>query len=82
MSCFELWSAISIQLVLSCLCGHELQLDITPAFCTKSLPTSGRATFTVVGQQGVKGDPGPEGPQGLKGGRGARRERGEGSEES
>ena len=30
-------------------------------------PTSGRATFTVVGQQGVKGDPGLEGLQGPKG---------------
>ena len=76
MSCFELWSAISIQLVLSCLCGHELQLDITPAFCTKSLPASGRATFTVVGQQGVKGDPGPEGLQEMNGGRGCEERKG------
>ena len=35
-------------------------------------PTSGRATFTVIGQQGVKGDPGPEGPQGPRGERGVR----------
>ena len=35
-------------------------------------PTSGRATFTVVGQQGVKGDPGPEGTQGPRGERGVR----------
>jgi len=39
-------------------------------------PTSGRATFTVVGQQGVKGDPGPEGPQGPTGERGVRGEKG------
>ena len=39
-------------------------------------PTSGRATFTVVGQQGVKGDPGPEGPQGPRGERGVRGEKG------
>ena len=40
-------------------------------------PTSGRATFTVVGQQGVKGDPGPEGPNGPRGERGVRGTRGE-----
>ena len=40
-------------------------------------PTSGRATFTVVGQQGVKGDPGPEGPHGPRGRRGVRGTRGE-----
>ena len=40
-------------------------------------PTSRRATFTVVGQQGVKGDPGPEGPQGPRGKRGVRGARGE-----
>ena len=40
-------------------------------------PTSGRATFTVVGQQGVKGDPGPEGPHGPRGERGVRGTRGE-----
>jgi len=40
-------------------------------------PTSGRATFTVVGQQGVKGDPGPEGPHGPRGERGVRGEKGE-----
>ncbi len=39
-------------------------------------PTSGRATFTVVGQQGVKGDPGPEGPHGPRGERGVRGDRG------
>ena len=39
-------------------------------------PTSGRATFTVMGQQGVKGDPGPEGPQGPRGERGVRGEKG------
>ena len=40
-------------------------------------PTSGRATFTVVGQQGVKGDPGPEGSHGPKGERGVIGTRGE-----
>ena len=40
-------------------------------------PTSGRATVTVVGQQGVKGDPGPEGPQGPRGGIGVRGKKGE-----
>ena len=39
-------------------------------------PTSGRATFTVVGQQGVKGAPGPVGPQGPRGERGLRGEKG------
>ena len=39
-------------------------------------PTSGRATFTVVGQQGVKGAPGPVGPQGRKGLRGEKGENG------
>ena len=39
-------------------------------------PTSGRATFTVVGQQGVNGDPGPEGPQGPRRERGVRGEKG------
>ena len=39
-------------------------------------PTSGRATFTVVGQQGAKGVPGPVGPQGPKGVRGLRGEKG------
>ena len=29
-------------------------------------PTSGRATFTVVGQQGVKGVPGPVGHRGQR----------------
>ena len=40
-------------------------------------PTSGRATFTVVGQQGVKGDPGPEGPHGPRGEKGVKGTRGE-----
>ena len=40
-------------------------------------PTSGRATFTVVGQQGVKGVPGPVGPQGLRGEKGWRGKKGE-----
>ena len=39
-------------------------------------PTSGRATFTVVGQQGVKGAPGPVGPQGPRGERGLRGKKG------
>ena len=39
-------------------------------------PTSGRATFTVVGQQGVKGAPGPVGPQGPRGDRGLRGKKG------
>ena len=41
------------------------------------VPTSGRATFTVVGQQGVKGANGPVGPQGLRGERGLRGEKGD-----
>ena len=40
-------------------------------------PTSGRATFTVVGQQGVKGAPGPVGPQGPRRERGLRGKKGE-----
>ena len=40
-------------------------------------PTSGRATFTVVGQQGVKGAPGPVGPQGPRGERGLIGKKGE-----
>ena len=39
-------------------------------------PTNGRATFTVVGQQGVKEDSGPEGPQGPRGARGVRGKKG------
>ena len=39
-------------------------------------PTSGRAAFTVVGQQRVKGDPGSEGPHGPRGERGVRGEMG------
>ena len=51
---------------------EEEELDISGCLA----PTSGRATFTVVGQQGVKGDPGPEGPQGPRGERGVRGEKG------
>ena len=49
------------------------EVDITGCLAL----TSGRATFTVVGQQGVKGDPGPEGPHGPRGERGVRGTRGE-----
>ena len=52
---------------------EDEEVNITGCFA----PTSGKATFTVVGQQGVKGDPGPEGPQGLRGERGVRGTRGE-----
>ena len=52
---------------------EEEELNITGCLA----PTSGRATFTVVGQQGVKGDPGPEGPHGPRGARGVRGTRGE-----
>ena len=52
---------------------QEEELNITGCLA----PTSGRATFTVVGQQGVKGDPGPEGPHGPRGERGVRGTRGE-----
>ena len=48
-------------------------MNITGCFA----PTCGRATFTVVGQQGVQGDPGPEGPHGPRGERGVRGTRGE-----
>ena len=51
---------------------EEEEIDITGCFA----PTSGRATFTVVGQQGVKGDPGLEGLQGPRGERGVRGEKG------
>ena len=51
---------------------EEEEVDITGCFA----PTSGRATFTVVGQQGVKGDPGLEGLQGPRGERGVRGEKG------
>ena len=47
-------------------------MDIAGCFA----PTSGRATFTVVGQQGVKGDPGPEGLHGPRGERGVKGEKG------
>ena len=40
-------------------------------------PTSGRATVTVLGQQGVKGSRGPVGPQGLRGERGLGGQKGE-----
>ena len=52
---------------------EEEEVSITGCFA----PTSGRATFTVVGQQGVKGDPGAEGPHGLRGARGVKGTRGE-----
>ena len=52
---------------------EDEEVNITGCFA----PTSGRATFTVVGQQGVKGDPGPEGPHGPRGERGVRGTRGE-----
>ena len=51
---------------------QEEEVDISGCLA----PTSRRATFTVVGQQGVKGDPGPEGPQGPRGERGVRGEKG------
>ena len=51
---------------------EEEEVDIAGCFA----PTSGRATFTVVGQQGVKGDPGPEGPNGPRGERGVKGEKG------
>ena len=51
---------------------EEEEVDITGCFA----PTCGRATFTVVGQQGVKGDLGPEGPHGPRGERGVRGEKG------
>ena len=51
---------------------QEEEVDIAGCFA----PTSGRATFTVVGQQGVKGDPGPEGPHGPRGERGVKGEKG------
>ena len=52
---------------------EEEEVSITGCFA----PTSGRVTFTVVGQQGLKGDPGPEGPHGPRGERGVRGTRGE-----
>ena len=52
---------------------QEEEVNISGCFA----PTNGRATFTVMGQQGVKGDPGPEGPQGLRGDRGVRGRKGE-----
>jgi len=45
--------------------AHQEDEEVNATGCLA--PTSGRATFTVVGQQGVKGDPGPEGPQGPTG---------------
>ena len=55
--------------------GHREDEEVNVTGCLT--PTSGRATFTVVGQQGVKGDPGPEGPHGPRGRRGVRGTRGE-----
>ena len=55
--------------------GHQEDEEVNVTGCLA--PTSGRATFTVVGQQGVKGDPGPEGPYGPRGERGVRGTRGE-----
>ena len=55
--------------------GHQEDEEVDVTGCLA--PTSGRATFTVVGQQGVKGDPGPEGPHGPRGERGVRGTRGE-----
>ena len=55
--------------------GHQEDEEVNVTGCLA--PTSGRATFTVVGQQGVKGDPGPEGPHGPRGKRGIRGTRGE-----
>ena len=55
--------------------GHQEDEEVNITGCLA--PTSGRATFTVVGQQGVKGDPGPAGPQGPRGRRGVRGTRGE-----
>ena len=52
---------------------EDEEVDITGCLA----PTSGRATFTVVGQQGVKGDSGPEGLHGPRGERGVRGTRGE-----
>ena len=51
---------------------EEEEVDISGCLA----PISGRATFTVVGQQGVKGSPGPEGPQGPSGVIGLRGEKG------
>ena len=51
---------------------EDAEVDVTGCLA----PTSGRATFTVFGQQGVKGDPGPEGPHGPRGERGVRGEKG------
>ncbi len=45
--------------------AHQEDEEVNATGCLA--PTSGRATFTVVGQQGVKGDPGPEGPHGPRG---------------
>ncbi len=55
--------------------AHQEDEEVNITGCLA--PTSGRATFTVVGQQGVKGDPGPEGPYGPRGERGVRGTRGE-----
>ena len=53
--------------------GHQEDEEVNVTGCLA--PTSGRATFTVVGQQGVKGDPGPEGLQGPRGRKGSERRR-------
>ena len=55
--------------------AHQEDEEVNITGCLA--PTSGRATFTVVGQQGVKGDPGPEGPHGPRGERGVIGTRGE-----
>ena len=52
---------------------QEEEVDISGCLA----PTSGKATFNVVGQQGVKGSRGPVGPQGPKGERGWRGQKGE-----
>ena len=64
---------VTFSSVVTAKAHQEEEVNITGCFT----PTVGRATFTVVGQQGVKGDPGPEGPQGLRGERGVRGTRGE-----
>ena len=53
--------------------GHQEDEEVNVTGCLA--PTSGRATITVMGQQGVKGDPGQEGPHGPRG-RGVRGEMG------
>ena len=75
MKSFLAYAFVAAFLISSSLISaqqQEEEVDISGCLA----PTSGRATFTVVGQQGVKGDPGPEGPQGLRGERGVRAEKG------